>query len=62
MSAIRHDPGVRLGDDVLLIATDLDGTLLRRDGSLGDRTIAAIGTAVDAGVTVVLVTARPPAG
>lgn len=55
-----HDLRVRPGEDLLLIATDLDGTLLRRDGSLSDRTVAAIGAAVEAGVMVVLVTGRPP--
>ncbi|MGW8954145.1 HAD family hydrolase [Streptomyces sp. NPDC055709] len=43
-----------------LIATDLDGTLLRRDGTLSDRTVRALRTAVDAGAEVVVVTARPP--
>ncbi len=43
-----------------LLATDLDGTLLRSDGSLSDRTRAAVAAAEDAGVEVVFVTARPP--
>lgn len=43
-----------------LIATDLDGTLLRRGGTLSDRTVRALRTAVDAGTEVVFVTARPP--
>lgn len=43
-----------------LIATDLDGTLLRRDGTLSDRTLRALRTAADAGAEVVFVTARPP--
>lgn len=43
-----------------LLATDLDGTLLRSDGSLSDRTRAAIAAAEGAGVGVVFVTARPP--
>lgn len=43
-----------------LLATDLDGTLLRRDGSLGERTIAAIGAWEEAGGVVVLATGRPP--
>lgn len=42
------------------VATDLDGTLLRSDGSLSDRTRAAIIAAEDAGITTVFVTARPP--
>lgn len=43
-----------------LVATDLDGTLLRSDGTLSGRTRQAISAAEDAGVTVVFVTARPP--
>ncbi|MFF3458891.1 HAD-IIB family hydrolase [Streptomyces sp. NPDC002730] len=44
----------------LLIATDLDGTLLRNDGVLSERTRRALRQATDAGAEVVLVTARPP--
>jgi Cof subfamily protein (haloacid dehalogenase superfamily) len=43
-----------------IIATDLDGTLLRRDHSISARTRAAIRAAQDAGLTVAFVTARPP--
>jgi len=43
-----------------LLATDLDGTLLRPDGTVSDRTAAALAAAEEAGVTVVFVTARPP--
>ncbi|MFE7775885.1 HAD family hydrolase [Streptomyces sp. NPDC057445] len=43
-----------------VIATDLDGTLLRRDGTLSTRTLRALRTATDAGTEVVFVTARPP--
>jgi hypothetical protein len=43
-----------------LIATDLDGTLLRSDGQISPRTRAAIAAAQAAGIPVVLVTARPP--
>lgn len=43
-----------------LVATDLDGTLLRSDGSLSERTATAIASAEQAGVDVVFVTARPP--
>lgn len=43
-----------------LVATDLDGTLLRSDGALSDRTTAAIASAERAGIEVVFVTARPP--
>ncbi|MDO8378313.1 HAD family hydrolase [Phenylobacterium sp.] len=45
---------------IRLIATDLDGTLLRRDGSISERTRKALGNAREAGLPVVFVTARPP--
>ncbi|MGN6160709.1 MAG: Cof-type HAD-IIB family hydrolase [Marmoricola sp.] len=45
--------------DVRVIATDLDGTLLRSDGTISDRTLAALTAAEDAGITVVFVTGRP---
>ncbi len=43
-----------------LIATDLDGTLLRSDGSVSARTRAALAACRAAGIGVVFVTARPP--
>ena len=43
-----------------LIATDLDGTLLRSDGTVSGRSVAALRAAADAGLETVLVTARPP--
>jgi len=43
-----------------VVATDLDGTLLRSDGSLSDRTRRAIVAAEAAGVPTLFVTARPP--
>jgi Cof subfamily protein (haloacid dehalogenase superfamily) len=42
-----------------LIAIDLDGTLLRTDGSVSERTRRALGRAVAAGIEVVMVTGRP---
>ena len=42
-----------------VVATDLDGTLLRGDSTLSDRTRAALRTARAAGVRVVAATARP---
>ena len=42
------------------MATDLDGTLLRDDGSVGVRTVAALAACAAAGVPVVPITARPP--
>jgi Cof subfamily protein (haloacid dehalogenase superfamily) len=46
-------PGVRL------VASDLDGTLLRPDGTVSERTRAAIERVIAAGVTFVIVTGRP---
>jgi Cof subfamily protein (haloacid dehalogenase superfamily) len=42
-----------------LIATDLDGTLLRNDRSVSPRTIAALAAAEAAGIEVFFVTGRP---
>ena len=42
-----------------MIATDLDGTLLRSDGSISPRTLAALEAAEQAGIAVVFVTGRP---
>lgn len=42
-----------------MIATDLDGTLLRSDGTISPRTLAALKAAEGAGITVVFVTGRP---
>jgi Cof subfamily protein (haloacid dehalogenase superfamily) len=43
-----------------LVASDLDGTLLRPDETVSDRTRGALAAARDAGITVVLVSGRPP--
>jgi Cof subfamily protein (haloacid dehalogenase superfamily) len=45
---------------VRLIATDLDGTLLRSDGSLSERSRAALKAARQAGLELICVTGRPP--
>ncbi|MEU9620577.1 Cof-type HAD-IIB family hydrolase [Streptomyces sp. NPDC088251] len=42
-----------------LIATDLDGTLLRDDKTVSDRTVAALAAAEEAGIEVFFVTGRP---
>jgi hydroxymethylpyrimidine pyrophosphatase-like HAD family hydrolase len=44
---------------VRLVATDLDGTLLRPDGSVSPRTRAVVAAVQERGVRVVLVTGRP---
>lgn len=43
-----------------VVATDLDGTLLRSDGSVSPRTRAALQRAEGAGATVIFVSGRPP--
>jgi HAD superfamily hydrolase (TIGR01484 family) len=43
-----------------LVATDLDGTLVRSDGHVSDRTRAALEVVERAGSVLVLVTGRPP--
>ena len=52
---------VRGGIGILrLVASDLDGTLLRSDGSISERTRAAFAAARRAGLEVVLASARAP--
>ncbi len=54
---------VRGGTGVLrLVATDLDGTLLRSDGSVSARTRSALVAARGRGLEIVLVSARGPRG
>jgi Cof subfamily protein (haloacid dehalogenase superfamily) len=43
-----------------LVATDLDGTIVRGDGEISDRTVRALQGVADLGVPVVFVTGRPP--
>ncbi len=45
---------------IRLVATDLDGTLLRSDGSISPRTLRALAMVQARGIPIVLVTARPP--
>jgi Cof subfamily protein (haloacid dehalogenase superfamily) len=45
---------------VRLVASDLDGTLIRRDGTVSARTVAALAGCRARGVDVVAVTGRPP--
>jgi Cof subfamily protein (haloacid dehalogenase superfamily) len=47
-------------EGIRLVASDLDGTLLRPDETVSDRTRAALAAAKHAGITVVLVSGRPP--
>ena len=49
-----------LAGGVRLVATDLDGTLLREDGSVSAYTVETFARARAAGLPVVFVTGRPP--
>ncbi|MEY9969099.1 HAD superfamily hydrolase (TIGR01484 family) [Streptacidiphilus sp. MAP12-16] len=54
--AMSAGPGPR----PLLVATDLDGTIVRSDGTVSARTVAAFARVEAAGARFVLVTGRPP--
>ncbi|BEP13240.1 Cof-type HAD-IIB family hydrolase [Acidothermaceae bacterium B102] len=43
-----------------IVATDLDGTIVRTDGTISDRTRDALRLAQDSGAAVIFVTGRPP--
>ncbi len=60
MEAPTHGEGAADVPPVKLVATDLDGTLLRPDGTLSERTICAVKAAQDAGIVVIPITGRPP--
>jgi len=49
-----------VGEYPLLVATDLDGTIIRGDGTISARTVAAFARVETAGARFVLVTGRPP--
>jgi hypothetical protein len=49
-----------VGEFPLLVATDLDGTIVRGDGTISERTVAAFARVEAAGARFVLVTGRPP--
>jgi hypothetical protein len=49
-------------EGVTAVVSDLDGTLLRSGGSLSQATATALRTARDAGVEVLIATARTPRG
>ncbi|MEV5397556.1 Cof-type HAD-IIB family hydrolase [Streptomyces cellulosae] len=58
-SAIREPETPAAATPPRLIATDLDGTLLRDDKSVSPRTVAALAAAEEAGIEVFFVTGRP---
>ncbi|HEU0100912.1 MAG TPA: HAD family hydrolase [Mycobacteriales bacterium] len=47
-------------DTPRLIASDLDGTLVRSDGTVAERTVQVLARAEEAGIPFVMVTGRPP--
>jgi HAD superfamily hydrolase (TIGR01484 family) len=49
-----------VGEQPALVATDLDGTIIRGDGTISERTVAAFARVERAGARYVLVTGRPP--
>ncbi|MFN2518412.1 MAG: HAD family hydrolase [Jatrophihabitantaceae bacterium] len=50
----------RPGVSIRMLASDLDGTLLRTDGTVSPRSRDALKAATDAGLLVAFVTGRPP--
>jgi Cof subfamily protein (haloacid dehalogenase superfamily) len=53
-------PGAKQRASARLVALDLDGTLLRRDGSISASTLGALRAAQARGLSLLFVTARPP--
>ncbi len=49
-----------MGAFPMMVATDLDGTIVRQDGTISGRTVAAFARVEAAGARFVLVTGRPP--
>ena len=60
VSAVEVTGAAEFGRAPQLVATDLDGTIVRSDGTIGPRTIAVIARLEGAGVPFVMVTGRPP--
>jgi hypothetical protein len=58
--AVDLDAPIPVPADVAMVGSDLDGTLLGSDLSVGARARAAIPRMADAGVELVYVTGRPP--
>lgn len=59
MSDSRPSGVAPMAEPVRMIATDIDGTMIRSDGSLSDRVKASLHAAIEAGVHVVPATGRP---
>jgi len=55
-----NEPPPSQNGRIRLVASDLDGTLLRSDDSVSERTLEALARTVEAGIRFVLVSARSP--
>jgi Cof subfamily protein (haloacid dehalogenase superfamily) len=60
MPPVTDPDWLALADGIGLVATDLDGTLLRPDTTVSEFTVATLARARAAGLPVVVVTGRPP--
>ena len=57
---MKSPPELEWSARIRLVATDLDGTLLRSDGTISSRTRDALARLQAAGIDLVFITARPP--
>jgi Cof subfamily protein (haloacid dehalogenase superfamily) len=62
MASDRLSEGKPLDTPVRLLVSDVDGTLVRKDKSLADATVQAAHRLTQAGLTMTLISARPPSG
>lgn len=51
-----------LAASIRLVVSDIDGTLVRDDKTLSERTVDAVRRAEEAGIAFTLISARPPSG
>ncbi|ALN74450.1 Cof-type HAD-IIB family hydrolase [Aureimonas sp. AU20] len=51
-----------LAASIRLVVSDIDGTLVRNDKTLSERTVEAVRRAGEAGIAFTLISARPPSG
>jgi len=51
-----------LPDRIVAVVSDVDGTLVRRDKSLSERTVSTVARLRDAGILFAIVSSRPPRG
>lgn len=59
-TVLRRSEPIPVSDSVRVIASDLDGTLLLPDGSVGERTKTALDALRDSDLELVIATGRPP--